>query len=167
MIRLACALTLSVLVGCARGPNRRPDPPVESTLPDYWLKRPPVARASHGDFEDLWNACRRAVESRSFAIDRVDLRGGVMTTFPQVSKQLFEPWRNDVGFDFTVHGLDERATRNLFQSNFSVEALHFEIARYVADHDFSPEGTRDDDIRVARDRDVEVAAAAWSPASSG
>lgn len=97
MIRLICMLTLSVLAGCAMSATRRPDPPVESTLPDYWLEQPAVARASHDDFKDLWNACRRAVQSRSFTIDRVDLRGGVMTTFPQVSKQLFEVWRNDVG----------------------------------------------------------------------
>lgn len=97
MIRLIYVLALSVLAGCAGSATRWPDPPVEATLPDYWLKRPAVARASHDDFEDLWNACRRAVQSRSFTVDRVDLRGGVMTTFPQVSRQLFEVWRNDVG----------------------------------------------------------------------
>ena len=86
------------LAGCV-GPTgvRRPEPPVETVLPEYWLKRPAVARVSDDNFERLWNACRSAVQSRSFTVDRVDLRGGVMTTFPQVSKQLFEFWRNDVG----------------------------------------------------------------------
>jgi hypothetical protein len=91
-------LVATTLAGCV-GPTgvRRPEPPVETVLPEYWLKRPAVARVSDDNFERLWNACRNAVQSRSFTVDRVDLRGGVMTTFPQVSKQLFEFWRNDVG----------------------------------------------------------------------
>jgi hypothetical protein len=93
------ALFALVFAGGCVGPTgvRRPEPPVETVLPDYWLHRPAVARVSDGDFERLWKACRDAVQARSFVVDRVDLRGGVMTTFPQVSKQLFEFWRNDVG----------------------------------------------------------------------
>ena len=91
---LLCVLAF----GCAGNParSRRALPP-ESALPEYWLKRPAVARADAAEFDRLWNACRRAVQSRSFVVDRVDLRGGVMTTFPQVSKQVFEFWRNDAG----------------------------------------------------------------------
>jgi hypothetical protein len=91
---LLCVLTS----GCAANPARsRRNLPPESVLPEYWLKQPAVARADGADFDKLWNACRRAVQSRSFMVDRVDLRGGVMTTFPQVSKQIFEFWRNDAG----------------------------------------------------------------------
>lgn len=84
--------------GCAS----RPAPPRASLPPEsaqvaYWLRQPAVATATSDDFDTLWRACRRAVVSRSFRVDRVDFRDGLMTTFPQVSKQLFEPWRNDAG----------------------------------------------------------------------
>lgn len=94
----ALCLVCLVLAGCASGTARfRTALPTESASPDYWVKRPAVAGVAHHDFDALWEACRRAVRSRSFAVDRADLRGGVMTTYPQVSKQLFEFWRNDVG----------------------------------------------------------------------
>jgi hypothetical protein len=94
----ALALLAFCLLGCAANVNRyRRDLPPESAAPDYWLQRPAVAHAGGADFNRLWNACRRSLETRSFVVDRVDLRDGVMTTFPQVSKQIFEPWRNDVG----------------------------------------------------------------------
>jgi hypothetical protein len=95
---VALALVSVTLVGCAAPANQsRRDLPAESALPEYWLRKPPVAQVSDADFNRLWNACRRAVQARSFVVDRVDLRDGVMTTFPAVSKQLFEFWRNDVG----------------------------------------------------------------------
>ena len=94
----ALLLAAGLLTGCAaqRDAARR-ELPAESAAPEYWLRKPAVAQASDGNFDRLWNACRRAVQSRSFVVDRVDLRGGVMTTFPQVSKQIFEFWRNDAG----------------------------------------------------------------------
>lgn len=92
------SLVCFMLAGCASGTAQsRSALPPESASPDYWVNRPAVATIVHYDFDALWEACRRAVRSRSFAVDRVDLRGGVMTTYPQVSKQLFEFWRNDVG----------------------------------------------------------------------
>jgi hypothetical protein len=96
-------LALCALTGCAGG-SRHPDPPAETAQTDYWLHRPAVARVEHRDFETLWKACRRAVQARSFTVDRVDFRGGVMTTFPQVSRQIFEFGRDDVG---TFGGLVE------------------------------------------------------------
>ena len=90
-------LVAGLLAGCASRDAARRELPPESAAPEYWLRRPAVAHASDGNFDRLWNACRRAVQSRSFVVDRVDLRGGVMTTFPQVSKQIFEFWRNDAG----------------------------------------------------------------------
>jgi len=92
------ALLTLTLVGCAApGSQTHRDLPPESAAPEYWLRKPAVASVSDGDFNRLWGACRRAVQSRSFVVDRVDLRDGVMTTFPTVSKQIFEPWRNDAG----------------------------------------------------------------------
>jgi hypothetical protein len=94
---LSGLLALCLTGGCAgRSPRPASEDPA-SASPDYWLQRPAVARVSHNNFNELWRACRWAIESRSFTVDRVDLRGGVMTTFPQVSKQIFEFWRNDVG----------------------------------------------------------------------
>lgn len=95
---LAVWLVCLILAGCASTTAQsRSTLPPESASPDYWVNRPVVASVAHADFDALWEACRRAVRSRSFAVDRADLRGGVMTTYPQVSKQLFEFWRNDVG----------------------------------------------------------------------
>lgn len=94
----AAVFVFILLTGCAaRSPPSRRDLPPQSATPEYWVRRPAVARVEGADFDALWNAFRRAVQSRSFTVDRVDLRGGVMTTFPQVSKQIFEFWRNDVG----------------------------------------------------------------------
>ena len=93
-----CALAAALLCGCAARPGTsRRDLPPESALPEYWLGQPPVAQVAHDDFDALWEAVRHALHARSFTVDRVDLRNGVMTTFPQVSKQMFEFWRNDVG----------------------------------------------------------------------
>ena len=89
--------------GCASRPGRpAADLPPESVSPNYWLAQPASAQIVHDDFEQLWRACRRAMQSRSFTVDRVDLRGGRMATYPQVSKQLFEFWRNDAGTFFGV-----------------------------------------------------------------
>ena len=94
----ALVVCLATLTGCAARPEQsRRNLPPDSATPEYWLRRPAVAQADHEDFDRLWRACRRAVQSRSFVVDRVDLRRGLMTTFPQVSKQMFEFWRNDAG----------------------------------------------------------------------
>jgi hypothetical protein len=96
--RAIVVLTLCLFTGCASRPQQRAaELPPESAQASYWLEQPPAATVSHDDFNRLWNASRRAIVSRSFTVDRVDLRSGVMTTFPQISKQFFEVWRNDVG----------------------------------------------------------------------
>ena len=70
----------------------------------YWLNQPPAATVVADDFTPLFRACRRAALASSFTIDRVDFRSGLMTTFPQVSKQFFELWRNDVAAPRDVLG---------------------------------------------------------------
>lgn len=121
-------LAVVALTGCA-GRSRRPDPPPEAGLVDYWLQRPAVARAEHRDFNQLWNACRKAVQARSFTVDRVDLRGGVMTTFPQVSAQAFEFWRRDVG---AFGGLLESSLGTVRRS-VRVEVRRRQDGTYVAE----------------------------------
>ena len=124
----ALLLALLALTGCA-GRSRHPDPRPEAGLPEYWQRRPAVARAEHPDFNRLWNACRRAVQARSFTVDRVDLRGGVMTTFPQVSRQLFEFWRNDVG---TLPGVLESSLGTVRRS-VRVEVRRQQDGTYAAE----------------------------------
>ena len=91
------------LAGCA---SRAPlPPPVEDAgTADvaYWVSRPGTASAISDDFMPLWRACRRAAIASSYTIDRVDFRGGLMTTLPLVSKQFFELWRNDVVTPYSV-----------------------------------------------------------------
>ncbi|MCH9023391.1 MAG: hypothetical protein IID32_11615 [Planctomycetes bacterium] len=48
------------------------------------------------DFEEVWSASRNELVRRGFVIDRLDKRIGVIETFPLVSRQWFEFWRQDV-----------------------------------------------------------------------
>jgi hypothetical protein len=48
------------------------------------------------DFEQLWRACEESARHFGFEPDRMDYRGGVLTTLPLTSKQFWEIWRNDV-----------------------------------------------------------------------
>jgi hypothetical protein len=45
---------------------------------------------------NVWQVSQAELKSRGFELDRVDLRSGAIDTFPLVSKQWFEFWRNDV-----------------------------------------------------------------------
>lgn len=64
--------------------------------PAYWLRQPATEAVTHGDYDQLWEACRSAARWRGFRVDRTDYRGGVMVTYPLVSRQFFEVWRRDV-----------------------------------------------------------------------
>ena len=46
--------------------------------------------------EILWQSCQSELKNRGFRLDRVDLRSGVIETFPMVSSQWFEFWQRDV-----------------------------------------------------------------------
>jgi hypothetical protein len=106
------AITAAMLiVGCAsRQPNRNApsaqpaadtrapatQPSVASARPAYWLRRPAIAIVEAADFDHLWRACEESARHFGFTPDRLDYRGGVMTTLPLTSKQFWEVWRNDV-----------------------------------------------------------------------
>ena len=49
-----------------------------------------------GDKDELWRVCQDEVKGRGFRLDMVDLRSGVIATYPLVSSQWFEFWRRDV-----------------------------------------------------------------------
>jgi hypothetical protein len=71
-------------------------PSIASGRAAYWLRRPAVVTIEANDFETLWRACDEAARHFGFVLDRLDYRGGVITTQPLTSKQFWEIWRNDV-----------------------------------------------------------------------
>jgi hypothetical protein len=90
---------LLLLAGCqAHQPPNAPTtrPSLATTQPSYWLSLPATSAIEATDFERLWSACEQATWHFGFIPDRLDRRGGVMTSQPLVSKQFFEFWRNDV-----------------------------------------------------------------------
>jgi hypothetical protein len=101
---IGIVIGLCALTGCI---GKRPKNPaatqpvtaVDPVLaePEYWLKQPPTAEVSGGDFDRLWETCDAVAHEYLFAIDRRDYRGGLMTTAPMISKQFFELWRKDAG----------------------------------------------------------------------
>jgi len=98
-----CGLILFLLPGCIIGPSNpaatRPateiDP--EQATPQYWIDQPSAAHVHSDQFQPLWDACCDSARDRFFHIDRNDYREGLLTTFPVISQQFFEPWRRDVG----------------------------------------------------------------------
>lgn len=68
----------------------------QTTQPSYWLGQPAVAHVRSRHFDALWDACRDAVQSDGFLVDRRDYREGLMTSLPLISKQAYEFWRADV-----------------------------------------------------------------------
>jgi hypothetical protein len=73
----------------------------------YWFAKPAVATVSCGDFDALWDGAVRGIKAHWFVIDRADYREGLLTTNPLISRQWFEPWRNDVvdGYDLLLSSL--------------------------------------------------------------
>jgi hypothetical protein len=51
---------------------------------------------------EIWEAAKDTLRNHSFSLDRVDRRGGVITTRPEISKHYFEFWRKDVATQHDV-----------------------------------------------------------------
>ena len=49
-----------------------------------------------GDADDIWQTCQDQIKERGFRLDLVDRREGIIISYPQVSKQWFEFWCQDV-----------------------------------------------------------------------
>lgn len=98
-----CGSILCLIPGCITGPsNPAATQPATAIDPDratpgYWIDQPPAAQVTSDQFQPLWDACRKSARDRFFQIDRDDYRDGLLTTFPVISEQFFEPWRRDVG----------------------------------------------------------------------
>ena len=62
----------------------------------------PAVSTCEADFSALWEAAKDALRRRGYRLDRVDARGGRITTHPMGSQHFFEFWRDDVatGRDF-------------------------------------------------------------------
>ena len=71
---LACLLT-----GCA-------------TVPIALDSEPVIVEA---DLDHLWQQCQSELKNRGFSLDQVNLRSGIIETFPLVSRQWFEFWHRD------------------------------------------------------------------------
>ena len=67
-----------------------------TTQPSYWFAKPAVSSVTAADFDRLWAAAEQVSRDYQFRLDRQDYRAGVLTTFPLISAQWFEPWRQDV-----------------------------------------------------------------------
>jgi len=78
--RVGACLSVCLLFGCSGSQSR----PITNPL------------SIDGQLADVWQVSQAELKSRGFELDRVDLRSGVIDTFPLVSKQWFEFWRNDV-----------------------------------------------------------------------
>ena len=68
-----------------------------TTQPEYWYARPTVAEVRASDFGKLWDAAKETARKYQLALDREDYRAGVISTVPEISKQVFEFWRGDAG----------------------------------------------------------------------
>ncbi|HUU82610.1 MAG TPA: hypothetical protein VM243_03805 [Phycisphaerae bacterium] len=69
-----------------------------------------VQLADETDFDVLWESCQEVLRRHHFRLDRVDRRGGTITTFPETSQNLFEFWRHDVD---TAYDLWESTLRTV------------------------------------------------------
>ncbi len=82
VLTLAC---LSLAQGCAK------KVPANYQSDAQWTFAPSSQRA-----DTLWTIIEDILRDHHYTLDRVDRRGGVITTKPTVSQHFFEIWRHDV-----------------------------------------------------------------------
>jgi len=104
--------------GCEHSPI---DNDKTHATPQYWLDQPAAATVQYYNFDQLWQATEEAARDRFFPIDRSDVRLGLLTTEPMVSKQVLELWRHDVG---TAGGVAESSLATIRRT------LRFEFVRH-------------------------------------
>jgi hypothetical protein len=120
------AIALGWLSGCVLAPSNpaatQPSTAVDvaTSQPTYWLSQPSVAEIHGSDFNTLWESAKDTVRSYQFTLDRQDYRSGVITTAPEISKQIFEFWRNDAGTAYDAWSATMGAVRR---------TIRFEVAR--------------------------------------
>ena len=119
-VRAVAMIAVAIVAGCAHQPPPTTKPSYATTQPSYWLAQAPATRVTSPDFDLLWKACEEAARGYGFSLDRQDFRSGVITTYPLISKQFFEVWRNDVQ---TPHDLADSSI------NAYRRTIHFSIKR--------------------------------------
>jgi hypothetical protein len=125
-VSLAIAAAAMLLTGCISHPaNPEPghsaiDIDPKTAAGDYWYRQPPSVTIVARDFDKLIAATEDVARSRLFVIDRTDYRSGLITTRPMVSRQFFEPWRDDTT---NLHDLTQSSLQTVRRT------LRFEIAR--------------------------------------
>ena len=77
---LACAVT-----GC-----------ISSQRNGFESSRSATIANDSSQVDRVWEAAREALRRHRFRLDRVDRRGGIITTMPETSQSLVEFWRHDV-----------------------------------------------------------------------
>ena len=92
----------------------------ETATKSYWIDQPATDTVAHDDYDELWEAAADTARWRGFRVDRTDYRGGLLTTWPLASKQIFEPWKRDV---LTMPDLAESTLASMRR------IIRFEIAR--------------------------------------
>lgn len=88
-VRYAKLLMIPVLAGVAAGclgPRRS----------SYQSSQAVAIADPSPQADELWEAAQEILRRHRFRLDRVDRRGGVITTLPETSQSLFELWRHDV-----------------------------------------------------------------------
>ena len=92
----------------------------QQATPDFWWNQPAVVQIQSPDFQKLWDACKGELYVRLFTVDREQYRDGLLTSEPMVSKQFFEPWRNDTA---SAHDTGESSLATIRRT------VHFEVTR--------------------------------------
>jgi len=122
---IGAPLMATLLGGCITRPqNPAATQPVTAldpmlAQPAYWMDQPPIASASHADFQTLWNASEDVIRDDLMEIDRVDYRLGLLSSEPKVSPQFFELWRRDIGTNYDVAKSSLATIRRTAQFEFS------------------------------------------------
>lgn len=93
-----------LVVGVGLAGCHRPAQPTEVTVRQVYL-------ADAGGYDRVWESCQEVLRRHRFELDRVDRRGGVITTHPVTSQSLFEFWRHDVDTSFDLMESTLRAVR--------------------------------------------------------
>ena len=76
----------------------------------------------------LWQCSQRELKDRGFRLDRVDLRAGVIQTYPRLSSQWFEVWARDVA---SWHDRAEASLHTIRrQANLKVEPITQTQSKY-------------------------------------
>ncbi|HEY1685449.1 MAG TPA: hypothetical protein VGG19_11845 [Tepidisphaeraceae bacterium] len=96
---LALLSLLLLLSGCIhprQTAHRATDIDPKQATAQFWLDKPAVASVDWHDFHHLWDAAGHVARKHRFQLDQNDPRQGAMTTFPLVSKEIIEVWRDDL-----------------------------------------------------------------------